>query len=369
MKRNILFYPTIDIPNETWLRNAIIYWDELSSITPMISRDIPVKSFSGNIQYLKDEGIYRPINPNILLNSSNLTSIESFKTEFTDIIDSRDFQRIRVPNERFSNIHREKIETPDSEIHQDKVSYGLLQILENRGLIKNETIDSEWINVDSKTALLYMSLLAKYIAEIDKEATTIGTDNYTYEKLNFTKNRNDNISFLNTGLNNVLPTPVSNVPFEKIIKFKNKRKNELLKFRNEITKFENSLSKSESIKEMKHHMVEFSERIEIEVNELNKIFKDSKILTIANSLKSLISIKSPTLLVSLAVYAGKASQIANLPIDNTIIGLAVMGSIELGHSYINSRNTRLTTERDSSFSYLYHAEQRGIIRRTPHNTI
>jgi hypothetical protein len=378
MKRNILYYPTIDIPNENWIRNALIYWDEISSIVPTDYKNNPVRDFSPNINFLKDEGFFRPIRPETLLESNDFNAIENFELEFIEIIESREFDRVIVPGTRYSSvhnrkmrIHRDKLNPYQTfEIHNDKVSNNLVQSLLDRELVERDTIDTEWVKVDSKTALLYMSLLAKYIAETDKEATTIGTDHYSYELLNFNANsRHNNISCFSTDLNNVLPTPTPNVSFKKIIDFKNKRKDELLKFRMEITGFENNISKAESLKEVKSHMIEFSEKIELEINELNKCFTDSRILTVSKSLKSLISIKSPTLLASLAVYAGKATQVANLPFGYTMAGLGVMGSVELFHSYINSRNERLSTERNSSFSYLYHAQKNGIIKRTPHNTM
>lgn len=342
MKNNILYYPTIDIPNEDWIRNAIIYWDEISSIVPMNYEDNPFRDYSPNIQYLKDNGIFRPIKPETLFHSPNYNCIENFELEFLEIIESRDFNQVKIPGTRLyirvhnqkMDIHRDKMNPNRTfEIHNDKVSNNLFQSLVDRELVDREIIDSEWVKVESKTALLYMSLLAKYIAEIDKESTTIGTNHYTYQLLNFNVNsRHDNISCFSTGLNNVLPTPTLNVSFENIIDFKRKRKDELLKFRKEITDFENSISKSETLKEVKFHMIDFSEKIELEVNELNKCFKDSRILTISKSLKSLISIKSPTLLSSLAVYAGKATQLANLPFRYTMAGLSVMGSVELFHS-------------------------------------
>jgi hypothetical protein len=30
-----LFYPTIDIQNEDWLKTAILFWDEISTIVPL----------------------------------------------------------------------------------------------------------------------------------------------------------------------------------------------------------------------------------------------------------------------------------------------------------------------------------------------
>ena len=30
-----LYYPTIDISNEAWLKTAILYWDEINTIVPL----------------------------------------------------------------------------------------------------------------------------------------------------------------------------------------------------------------------------------------------------------------------------------------------------------------------------------------------
>ena len=38
MAQTILYYPTINIQDGTWLRNAILYWDEVSSIVPYRKR-------------------------------------------------------------------------------------------------------------------------------------------------------------------------------------------------------------------------------------------------------------------------------------------------------------------------------------------
>lgn len=34
MNRTILYYPTINIPNDEWLRHALLYYDQVSSIIP-----------------------------------------------------------------------------------------------------------------------------------------------------------------------------------------------------------------------------------------------------------------------------------------------------------------------------------------------
>ena len=33
-KHSLLYYPTIQIPSGQWLKKAVLYWDEVSSIVP-----------------------------------------------------------------------------------------------------------------------------------------------------------------------------------------------------------------------------------------------------------------------------------------------------------------------------------------------
>ena len=53
-----LYYPTIDITNEQWLKTAILYWDEISTIVPS-SIDHPYRQRT--TQFLADEGVIRPL--------------------------------------------------------------------------------------------------------------------------------------------------------------------------------------------------------------------------------------------------------------------------------------------------------------------
>lgn len=56
-----LFYPTIDIRNEDWLKNAVLFWDEISTIVPSTINNPYQRRTT---EYLSDEGILRPIHVN-----------------------------------------------------------------------------------------------------------------------------------------------------------------------------------------------------------------------------------------------------------------------------------------------------------------
>ena len=59
MAQTILYYPTIDIQDSTWLRNALLYWDNISSIVPYEN----YSDFSPELLYLQECGIYKPVFP------------------------------------------------------------------------------------------------------------------------------------------------------------------------------------------------------------------------------------------------------------------------------------------------------------------
>ena len=64
LKRTILYYPSIALPNNTWLRQALLYWDQISSVVPkdIHSREWMIDSNS-EIDFLIDEDEYRAIGP------------------------------------------------------------------------------------------------------------------------------------------------------------------------------------------------------------------------------------------------------------------------------------------------------------------
>lgn len=65
MAQTILYYPTINIQDGAWLRNAILYWDEVSSIVPY--ENYP--DFSPELLYLKELGVYKAVYPQDLFYS------------------------------------------------------------------------------------------------------------------------------------------------------------------------------------------------------------------------------------------------------------------------------------------------------------
>lgn len=365
MNRTILYYPTIDIPRKTWLRHALLYWDEVSSIVPKSWDDKLLIKLSPDIHYLMDEEQFRPIKPeDLIFKTDNWEIFQNFQKEFKEIVSSTEFRSYisRRNNNQNYRIHSNKIENT-SRIHCNKTSDSIYYYLEEQGLA-NRQRDNDWINFEENTALLYMSLLAKYLAEIDSEYTTIGTDFGAYEKFNFKPvSENAGVPVVNFNLNNFLPTPKDNVPFERIIDFKRQRKDNLKHFNKTLSEFQTKISKSTSNIEIKETALNFQDTLQNSVADLNAVLKDGNIAHTLKSLKSVISLKSPTTLTAIGSIVNNKIDLVNIPFDMNVWGVVAVGAIELTASYIERRNNQTKLLRESPFSYVYYAQKQGILHR------
>ncbi|MES2748412.1 MAG: DUF6236 family protein [Bacteroidota bacterium] len=375
MNRTILYYPTIDIPRNNWLRHSLLYWDEVSSIVPKSWDGDFLVNLSPEIHYLMDEGQFRPIKPeDLITKADNWEQFENFQEEFREIVSSAEFMNFvnrrqsrsfRIHSNKIENnyrIHQNKVDDK-YRVHSNKTSDSIYHFLRELNLASRDG-ENEWINFEENTALLYMSLLAKYLADIDSNQTTIGTDYYTYEKFNFKRvSQSDGFPVVSFNLNNVLPTPKANVPFERIIQFKKKRSDNLNHFKKTISEFQTKISKSKSEGEIKENAINFQETLLNGLNDLTAVMNDQRIDFGIKTLKSLISLKSPTALAALGTAIASKTNLIEVPVNLGAIGLATMGAIELTTSYIDNRNKQRAKLRESPFSYIYYANKYGIIER------
>ncbi len=367
MNRTILYYPTIDIPRNSWLKHALLYWDEVSSIIPSTNDDRFLYDLSPDIQYLIGEEQFRPIQPETLISGeNNWDKFQQFQEEFRQVVLDPNFERYRNRISNSANdhrIHQNKVEQIGGRIHQNKTSVGLFYFLEDLGLATREDND-EWLIFEHNTALLYMSLLAKYLADVDSEQTTIGTDLIAYEKFNFKRVRkNGGFPVVSFDLNNILPTPNKNVSLEQIIQFKRRRTDNLRHFKRIISDFQTEISNSESNAELKESAINFQENLINGVQDLTAVLRDSNIESTLKTFKSLINLKSPTLWTTTGTILNSHLDYIHLPINLTVIGISAMAALELSTKYIETRNKQMAETRQSPFSYLYYAKKSGIINR------
>lgn len=362
LKRCILYYPTISIPSRRWLKKTILYWDEVGSIVPKRYEESAPIPYTPVVQHLMNEGLFKPFRPENLFNQGWEKS-EQFEQEFMKIIQSNQFQSFM--NRRKFYFSRQNLPLL-SRILEDKVPYNLFKFLEERGLAKNdnERHSLEWLYFENNTLLLYMALLAKYLADDSLEYTIPGTDHSIYENMIFQAlSPDDGISCIRTNFENCLPIPRDDVSIKSIIEFKRKRHDELLHFRQEIDNFQKTLRQCQERSEVGEATVAFKENLERNVRDLEAVMGDARISVLAGSLKTLIKVDSPTLWATAGVVAGQATKIADIPLQWSAIGIGILGTIEITSYLVDKSNEQRASLRNSPFAYLYHANQENILAK------
>ena len=105
-----LYYPTIDITNEKWLKTAILYWDEINTIVPS-SINKPYQKRA--TRYLADEGIIKPlfVNPDMDL-------IDSLKDDVLKYINSNKGYQVLFQPQKGRAIHSQKVAREISQLYR-----------------------------------------------------------------------------------------------------------------------------------------------------------------------------------------------------------------------------------------------------------
>ena len=134
-----LYYPTIDIINEDWLKNAVLFWDEINTIVPSTINN-PYKK--NTTKYLSDEGILKalPVNPD-----NNF--IEELTSDTLNYLNTNEgFQLLTQGQGGYSTIHRDKLPKEVSrlfDIHPEKLPY------EIQYQLRHNLTSEGWFRVDS----------------------------------------------------------------------------------------------------------------------------------------------------------------------------------------------------------------------------
>ena len=66
MTETILYYPTIKVTDSPWLRNAILYWDNIATIVPSIYKE---DYYTPEMGLLEETNMYKSVSPTIIENN------------------------------------------------------------------------------------------------------------------------------------------------------------------------------------------------------------------------------------------------------------------------------------------------------------
>lgn len=239
-----LYYPTIDIEDENWLRTAVLFWDEINTIVPHSIQD-PYQNNS--TIYLSDVGFLKPItiNPDSpIVKSLEHITINHFTTNEANLV-------LQSPDSENFAIHQDKLPRKAERLfrlHPEKMAREVQDMLNEIA-----TREDRWFYVHSGFAHFYMTLLANTICEQKSIALLTGNDisSKLSEKVRLDNQRplqrKRPMLFDNQFPFNLSQALMSNLviqgieisegsTLEDLIKFKEKHPDELGKFRVEIAR-------------------------------------------------------------------------------------------------------------------------------------
>lgn len=339
MERVFLYYPTIDIPNKEWLYNVILYTDKVSSILPNREEN----HLPDTLKFLTDKGLYKPIYINDILHNYP-TEFQRFEKKFIEAIDDKRF---------FFRSSATPRDTRFQGIYNDKMTNSILRELDKRNLITQGT---DRVFMPENAAIYYMNILAQFIAEVNISSDIIipSTDYKRFSDLTF-GNPSSNKEAVNIVFDNCLPMPDINTPISKIVDFKLSHRDELLRFRQFINDINMNISNARDRSDINEILILTKEKIELELNVLNKVYNRNKIKTILTTMDSLLSLDNPDLFKSL-VAVGLLSTTLNPVVGIGIAGFAV--GVKLIDSYLENKDKLKTNE----LNYLFEARKARIIK-------
>lgn len=147
-----LYYPTIDIYDETWLKNAYLIWDGIRTIVPQSLARQAYRNRS--TQFLEGEGYLQPIlvNPSEYIVRNLVSKVKKYAQSEEGIACLNSV----IPN----NSHRNPYSDDRAAfyLHSEKLPYEIQEIL------KDKIGDEGWVRVSENFANFYMTLLANDIA-------------------------------------------------------------------------------------------------------------------------------------------------------------------------------------------------------------
>jgi len=231
----LLYYPTISIPDPSWLPKALLYWDGIATIAP--------------VQYLEDPDRFSPLMRS-LLREELIEIVQPEEYAYSHYEEYNIFLDWALRNANSFTPEPRRLgggrSTPCSpyDIHTGKFSYRFADELVRAGLSKR--IDDEWFQVDQKLGMAFMTFLAVLIGqETDRDPVTdrfLGVSSLFYmdRQTAFRQSARVKSALRNSILDQILPVPRGLSGMRGLLKvrqFKDRYHDELERFRRHIEDF------------------------------------------------------------------------------------------------------------------------------------
>lgn len=350
MAQTILYYPNINIQDGQWLRNALLYWDNISSIVPYDNYE----DLSPELLYLQNLGIYEPIYPQDLFRSRYADGFCKTIVKRISRYEKGQDKKLSIVNDGKVRIHKEKIYAHAlyTLVHHRKLPTELLDYFTDKKYI-NDYNTYGWMEIDSKIANIYMRTLAEYSIKCSDKDIVLGTDTVTNSReiYNSFFGRKIESQCCKINILKCLPQPSLETSFEEILDFKSARKDELNAFRIMIREFEQNIYRSESIEEIKHHENSFIESWQNCSSDYYKVLKDSNIKFVLGNLCTLVAL--PFIGNFITEHIGQNFSNA-VQTGGPLLQMAI--------NYIDYKDKINPNKSDGGFAYIMKARKNGLIQ-------
>lgn len=321
-----LYYPWIDIRDESWLKTAALYWDHVQTIVPDAIKDPYTSSTAKSLQ---DAGILSPFRVR-----PDLEDIEELVPDVIRYLKTEEgFQLLTGADRQYVYLHPDKLpHSLDrlSRLHPEKMAFMLEDMLHDIGLSRPGK--DGFLEVDSKFTEFYMTLLATRISDnigaalvtssslphnlslkVKADAAIPGILGRMDEERSFRWHRDRVPREVAQGL--LVELMIDKIsldpetPIEKIIKYREEYSSELGRFRKKVGELTSSLPDDAPLSAMQQYTQDmYLNEVQPSIEDLKKSLSGNRIKWLTNSWMKIafISAGSSSMLIGMGLATANA---------------------------------------------------------------
>ncbi|WP_346205080.1 DUF6236 family protein [Aeromonas salmonicida] len=359
-----LYYPWIDIREDSWIKNAALYWHEIQTIVP---RSIENPYSLDSAKALQEAGILSPLHVN-----SDMRDIENLLPDVIRYLESEEgLQLLSQADKDFVRFHPEKMPRGFRQLarmHPSKIPYILEEMLYELEIARPG--HSGFMDMDSQFAEFYMTLLATKLSE--RTGAGLITPSALPHNLSLKVKADaamhsiigtrDEERMMRRFHRDMVPKEVAqgllvelmmekislspDTPIDKIIKYRERHAAELGRFRNVVGELTSSLPDNAPLQAMQQHVNDlYLNQVAPSIDDLKKSLTGSRIKWLTNSWMKLAFIS-----------AGSSSMLIGMGLATTN-ALLVGAGISMVGSGILYNIDKQESIRNNPYSYLVGVEQ------------
>lgn len=339
MEEILLCYSDL-IASDVFIRRSIFYTGQIGTIVP--HSNVPEE-----LKWLYDNGQYVPIS---VFNGVDTMHPEYpvFVNAFIDAISSPEFivHQGRVHNRMSVNLQHYNL-------YLRKLTPEIREFLLDRKLITDES--GEKSTIDIAAGVTYLAMLADYFAKIEQKKGNLlipATDDPELETIVYKTGR-ETVAAFNLILNHCLPMPHESVSLKKVVAFKIKHQDDLLRFRQRIKEMELKLYTCPP-EHVAEQVMSFERELKRDIAELRNAMQKSLIETFLGGLSSLTGNQG---LSQIFDYITKET------IDQSTFITIGTGLYSIGKTIISGVHKRNEILNNSNLAYLLLGEKKGILEK------